>query len=356
MYSLSNAFKTFAPMLIEPAKAKAYLEKVASLSPTDLKAGDEIEDMMEMLFGPKPIMIKSGDLAIIPVKGVIGSGLTELEKMMGATDVEDIQEMLEDAERDTGVETIIFDFDTPGGTVTGVPEMAARIRACKKRTVGWTCKQSCSAGMWMMSQCDEVYVSPSSVVGSVGVYIPIYDMKAAYAEEGITVDLIKAGWAKGAGYTGTSMTTEQRKLFQDDVDEMHNWFISDIQAVRTYADQADMQGQCWSGKKGAEKSLVSGLMNTFDDLLMAIDPEEYAIYERAEKQVPSGGPANHAQIADVSPEQGEKKDDGVEPVSDGKKKKKKKKSDGTDSDEDEDDNEMPDQECPPVDTDCKPKA
>ena len=356
MYSLSNAFKTFSPMLIEPAKAKAYLEKVASLSPSDLKAGDDLEDMMEMLFGPKPMMIKSGDLAIIPVKGVIGSGLTELEKMMGATDVEDIQEMLEDAERDPGVETIIFDFDTPGGTVTGVPEMAARIRACQKRTVGWTCKQSCSAGMWLMSQCDEVFVSPSSVVGSIGVYIPIYDMKAAYAEEGITVDLIKAGWAKGAGYTGTSMTPEQRKLFQDDVDEMHKWFIADIKAVRTYADEADMQGQCWSGKKGAEKNLVSGLLNTFDDLLMAIDPEEYAIYERAEKQVPIGGPSNYAQAADVSPEQGDK--DEVAPISDGdkKKKKKKKNSDGTDSDEDEEEQEIPDEGCPPVDTDCKPKA
>jgi len=350
MYALSNAFKTFMPMLIEPAKAKAYLDKVAELSPTDLKAGDDLEDMMEMLFGPKPIMIKSGDIAVIPVKGVIGSGLTELEKMMGATDVEDIQEMLEDAERDPGVETIIFDFDTPGGTVTGVPEMAQRIRACNKRTIGWTCKQSCSAGMWLMSQCDEVYVSPSSIVGSIGVYIPIYDMKAAYAEEGITVDLIKAGWAKGAGYTGTSMTPEQRKLFQDDVDEMHQWFIGDIKAVRTFADVADMQGQCWSGKKGAEKSLVSGLMNTFDDLLMSIDPEEYAIYERAEKQVPVGGPANYAQAADVSPEQGDK--DEVAPISDGKKKKKKKKPDGTDSDEDEDEEEIPaDPSVEPIQTD-----
>jgi signal peptide peptidase SppA len=359
MYSLSNAFKTFSPMLIEPAKAKAYLEKVANLSPTDLKAGNDIEDMMEMLFGPKPMMVKSGDLAVIPVKGVIGSGLTELEKMMGATDVEDIQEMLEDAERDPGIEVIIFDFDSPGGTVTGVPEMAERIRDCKKRTIGWTCKQSCSASMWLMSQCDEVYVSPSSMVGSIGVYIPIYDMTAAYAGEGVTVDLIKAGWAKGAGYPGVAMTPEQRKLFQDDVDEMHKWFIADVKAVRTFAAEPDMQGQCWSGKKGAEKSLVTGIMNTFDDLLVAIAPEEYAIYERAEKQVPSTGPAGYAQAADVSPEQGEK--DEVEPISDGKKKKKKKKKpDGTESEEDEDGDkeEIPeDPSVEPIQTDqVKPKV
>ena len=357
MYSLSNAFKTYAPILIEPAKAKAYLDKVAEISPADLKANGDIEEMMEMLFGPRPMLVKSGDLAIIPVKGVIGSGLTELEKMMGATDVEDVEEMLEEAHRDPEVEVIIFDFDSPGGTVTGVPELAARIRACEKRTVGWSCKQSCSASMWLMSQCDEVYVSPSSVVGSIGVYIPIYDMKAAYAEEGISVDLIKAGWAKGAGFAGTSMTPEQRKLFQDDVDETHKWFIGDVKAVRSYADEADMQGQCWSGKKAAEKGLVSGLLNTFDDLLMAISPEEYAKYERAEKQVPSTGPAGYAQAADVSPEQGDD-EDGVAPISDDKKKKKKKKKkeDGSESDEDEDEPEIPDEGCPPVDTDCKPKA
>jgi ClpP class serine protease len=117
-----------------------------------------------------------------------------------------------------------------------------------------------------------------------------------------------------------------------------------------------MQGQCWTGKKAAEKNLITGLMNTFDDVLMAIDPEEYAIYERAEKQVPSTGPAGYAQAADVSPEQGDD-EDGVAPISDDKKKKKKKKKpDGTDSDEDEDDAEIPDEGCPPIDTDCKPKA
>jgi len=355
MYSLSNAFKTFAPILIEPAKAKAYLDKVAEFSPADLKANGDIEEMMSMLFGPRPILVKYGSVAVIPVHGVIGCGLTELEKMMGATDVEDIEEMLEDAHRDPTVDTVIFEFDSPGGTVTGVPELAARIRACDKRTIGWSCKQSCSASMWLMSQCDEVYASPSSIVGSIGVYIPIYDMKAAYAEEGITVDLIKAGWAKGAGFAGTSMTHEQRKLFQDDVDETHAWFMGDVKAVRTYADVADMQGQCWSGKKAAEKGLITGILNTFDDLMMAISPEAYERHEATEKRVDTIK-VGYAQAADVSPEQGDD-EDGVEPVSDGKKKKKKKKNkDGTDSDEDEEEPEIPDEGCPPVDTDCKPKA
>jgi signal peptide peptidase SppA len=364
MNALSNAFKTFSPILIEPAKAKAYLDKVESV-PLQNMANDDIEDVLEMLFGPVPVLIKSGSLGIVPVKGVIGSGCTEIEKMMGCVDVEDVQEMIEECERDPNIKTIIFDFDTPGGVVTGVPELASRIEKCSKRTIGWTCKQSCSAGFWLMSQCDEVFVSASSIVGSIGVYIPVYDISEAYDEEGIKVDVIKSGWAKAAGYPGTRMTTEQRKLFEDDVKETHEWFISDVISVRSLAKVEDMQGQCWSGKKAALKMLVSGILDTFDDLLMYIGDDEYQTYERQEP-IPASVTPNEGYAADVSPEQGEKDnededDEDAKPISDkdknDKKKKKKKKPDGSESDEDEEDEEeipeVPEKDCPPVDTDCK---
>jgi signal peptide peptidase SppA len=363
MNALSNAFKTFSPMLIEPAKAKAYLDKVESV-PLSQLANSDIEDMMELIFGPTPVLIKSGSIGIIPVKGVIGSGLTEIEKMMGAVDVEDIQEMLEECERDANIKTVVFDFDTPGGTVTGVPELASRIKNTKLRSIGWSCKQCCSAGIWLMSQCDEVYVSPSSMIGSIGVYIPVYDISEAYKEEGVAVDVIKSGWAKAAGYPGTKMTEQQRKLFEDDVKETHDWFIGDVISVRSFAKVEDMQGQCWSGRKAAEKMLVSGLLDTFDDLLIHISPEEYQNYERQEPiPATSNVGGSYAQLADVSPEQGEK--DESKPISDEdkndkKKKKKKKKGDGDEEEDDEDyEPEMPDvpeKDCPPVDTDCKPNS
>jgi hypothetical protein len=119
-----------------------------------------------------------------------------------------------------------------------------------------------------------------------------------------------------------------------------------------------MQGQCWSGRKAAEKNLVTGIKDTFDDLLKYIGEDVYEEFEHAEEKVESEGPGAYAQseglvkmAADVSPEQGDDTDS-VKPVSDkDKKKKKKKKSDGEDDDdEDEETPDVPEKDCPPVET------
>lgn len=346
MSNIKNAFTTLTPVLIEGHKARAYLQKVDSFELSDRKAGDDLEDMLEMVFGEPAELIKSGPLAIITVRGVIGSELSELEKMMGCVDVEDVEEMLEEAERDPNIDKILFIFNSPGGTVTGVPELANRIFNCPKHTIGYTRSQSCSGSMWLMAQCDEVYASGSSTVGSIGVYIPVLDESKAYAEEGYELKLIKSGWAKGAGYPGTKMTPEQEKLFQDDVKETHAWFIQHIKRKRTLAKDEDMQGQCWSGRQAAAKMLITGIKDTLDDVLKHIGADIYANLERQESSVESTG----AYAADVSPEQGDS-EDGVKPIKD-LKKRKGKKSDDEDEDEEEPE-EIPNESCPPVETEDK---
>jgi hypothetical protein len=105
--------------------------------------------------------------------------------------------------------------------------------------------------------------------------------------------------------------------------------------------------------------LVTGIKDTFDDLLKYIGEDVYEEFEHAEDKVESEGPGAYAKseglvkiAADVSPEQGDDTDS-VKPVSDkDKKKKKKKKSDGEDDDdEDEETPDVPEKDCPPVETD-----
>jgi ClpP class serine protease len=165
------------------------------------------------------------------------------------------------------------------------------------------------------------------------------------------------------------MSPEQKALFEEDAKETHQWFINDVLAVRTMADVNDMQGQCWSGLKAAEKMLVTGIKDTLDDLLMYLGKEVYNAFESNE---PAVGYMVHSESihkfsqaetislnAEVTPEQGKDDEDekDAKPISE---KKKKKKADGNEED-DEDDDEIGEKEIPddpgikPIVTDDKTK-
>jgi len=271
MKSLSKAYANNRPLLIQPAVAKEFLANCAQIS---IPAGAKLADMGEMLetmFGKRPTLEVFPPYAIVPIKGVIGRGLSELESYCGAVDLKDVEEMLEAVERDPRVKTIIFAVDSPGGTSVGVPELANRIRSSKKQTIAFTDSEACSAAYWLASQCEQVFATPSASVGSIGCYIAYLDESQAYADEGLKVDVIKSGKFKGAGIPGTSLDSDQKSMLQEEVSEIHEEFKAAVKAVRTFASDESMEAKIYSGKKAAENGLVTGIVNGFDELMESLD-------------------------------------------------------------------------------------
>lgn len=272
MRSLSKDFKSQRPLLVNPAQAEAYLERCASISiPLGAKVSD-MGDMLSAIFGEKPVLEKFPPFALVPVKGMISKGLTELESLCGACDVHDIEEMLEECHRDPAIKTIILDVDSPGGTSVGVLELANRIKNCSKEVISFTSNECCSAAYWLASQAGAgFYATPSSCVGSIGVYIAYPDCSEAYKMEGVKMDVIRSGLFKGAGIPGTSLDANQRQMLQDEVDEIHAEFKQSVKSVRSFVEDSSMEGQTFSGKKAAEAGLVTGLVNGFDEMMESLN-------------------------------------------------------------------------------------
>ena len=272
MRSLSKDFKSQRPLLVNPAQAEAYLERCASISiPLGAKVSD-MGDMLSAIFGEKPVLEKFPPFAVVPVKGMISKGLTELESLCGACDVHDIEEMLEECEKDDSIKTIILDVDSPGGTSVGVLELSNRIKNCSKEVISFTSSECCSAAYWLASQAGAgFYATPSSCVGSIGVYIAYPDCSEAYKMEGVKMDVIRSGLFKGAGIPGTSLDANQRQMLQDEVDEIHAEFKQSVKSVRSFVEDSSMEGQTFSGKKAAEAGLVTGLVNGFDEMMESLN-------------------------------------------------------------------------------------
>jgi signal peptide peptidase SppA len=273
MRNLIKDIKANRPLLIQPEQANAYLERTAKV---DLPLGAKLSDFSDMLsamFGEPATLEVFPPFAIVPVKGVISKNVSELDALCGACDIEHVEEMLEAAERDASVTTVILVIDSPGGTSVGVPELAARIRGYSKDVLAFTDNEACSAAYWLGSQARAFYATPSATVGSIGCYIAYPDCSKAYEMEGVKMEVIKSGAFKGAGIAGTSLDDGQRAMLQKEVEEIHADFKADVKAVREFADDASMEGQTFSGKNAAEAGLVTGLVNGFDELMESLNAE-----------------------------------------------------------------------------------
>lgn len=283
MKSLQKDIKSNRPLLIQAASALSHLEAVSEVQlPAGAKVS-EMTDVLEAIFGPKGVIEKFPPYAIIPLKGVIGRCLPEMETYCGSCDLEDVEEMLEDAVRDDAVKVIILAVDSPGGVSVGVPEFARRIRNCPKRVIAFTESEACSAAYWIASQASEFFATPSSSVGSVGCYIAYLNSSEAYRKDGYRMEVYKSGALKGAGIDGTDLTEDQKKMLTDQTVEIHTDFKDDVKAVRSFVQDSDMEGQVFSGKVAAAKGLVTGLVNGFDELMEKLNPEVAAQMEADEE-------------------------------------------------------------------------
>ncbi|CAB5217831.1 SppA Periplasmic serine proteases (ClpP class) [uncultured Caudovirales phage] len=283
MKTLSKDFTSNRPLLIQASVAKSYLDRIAKVeTPLTAKMSD-MSEMLQAIFGKKETLQKFPPYAIVPVKGVISKNISELESLCGACDIHCVEEMLEECERDQTIECVILDIDSPGGTSVGVPELADMVKNFSKKTISFTSNECCSAAYWIASQAAEFYATPSSCVGSIGVYIAYPDLSKAYEMEGVKMDVIKSGTYKGAGIEGTSLDTNQRKMLQDDVIEIHNEFKAAIKSVRSFVEDASMEGQTFSGKRAAEAGLVTGIVNGFDALMTTLNADVQAQMEADEE-------------------------------------------------------------------------
>lgn len=229
-------------------------------------AGDgiEIDDLFD---APDAAMTVADGVATIPIRGVISKDISKMERMSGAVDVREIETMLMAAASDVTVDAILLDVDSPGGTIQGVPELAARVAEVNntKPVIAYTDGLMASAAYWISAGASAIYASESATVGSIGVYIALLDSSRAYELHGYKTDLIKSKDSplKAAGLPGTSLTDEQRSDLQASVDYLYGQFSGFVAKRRGVSPDA-MRGQTMFGAQAVGVGLVDSVASLAD--------------------------------------------------------------------------------------------
>jgi signal peptide peptidase SppA len=222
---------------------------------------------------PLPYPTRYASTAIIPIKGVISSGLPSIYRMVGYADTAQISAWLAAALADPTVTQILLCIDSPGGMVTGTPELAAEVAAADliKPVYAHTFGMIASAAYWIASQARAIYCTPSSEIGCIGVYQITYDQSKYLEANGIRATIFKSGDLKAAGHPDFPLTESQAAFLQAEIDALGALFRETVVSKRSTVDPDSMRGQSFLGTQAATLGLVAGLRK-YLDLLTEITP------------------------------------------------------------------------------------
>ena len=212
------------------------------------------------------------DIAVVPVYGILAKNASFMEEAcMGVTDINAISHAIAQAAAAKEIKTLILDIATPGGQVTGIPEIGALVRSVTqmrgKTVYAFTDERCCSAGYWIGSQADEFYATLSSTVGSIGTYLAWLDESVKMQLEGVRLEFFGAGKHKGMGLPGRPLTQEDRALLQSKVEEINGWFASAVTSARKKVSDETMQGQTFGGAEAVARHLTDGVVGSWEEFL-----------------------------------------------------------------------------------------
>ena len=209
-------------------------------------------------------------VAVIPVSGPIFRYANMMTDHSGATSLASVASDLALARDDARVKSAIITIDSPGGEVTGMMEMSAAVRdfATVKPIVAYCEGMACSAAYQIAAAASEIIVSPTAMLGSLGVVVGMTDRRDAEAKAGVKrYDIVSS---QTPGKRPDVATDAGRAAYQALADRTADEFLADVAANRGMSVddllEASGGGGMLIGTDAVSAGLADGISG-FEDLL-----------------------------------------------------------------------------------------
>ncbi|MCK6372829.1 MAG: signal peptide peptidase SppA [Zoogloea sp.] len=246
-----------------------------------LKSADEWRDFVRGLVGPAADGkgFKHVDLAtyisrvreethhpaakigVVVAQGAIVDG----EQPPGVVGGDSVAGLIRQAREDDAIKALVLRIDSPGGSATAsevIRRELALTRKAGKPVVVSMGSVAASGGYWIAMAADEVWASPTTITGSIGIFAMLPDLSGPMAKLGLTVD--------GIGTTPLAAGLDPRrpldpqigKLLQSSIEHGYKRFLTVVGEARKMSPEAVdqvAQGRVWMGIQAKEKGLVDKL-------------------------------------------------------------------------------------------------
>lgn len=179
-------------------------------------------------------VIRDG-VAILPVMGPIFRRANLFTEMSGATSVELLAKDLQTVMGDPNVRGVVLEIDSPGGTASGIGELASHIHEMrdKKPIVAYVGNQAASAAYYLASACSEIVLASLAQVGSIGAVSPV--RLPSETEKKYILEFVSS---QSPNKRPDPTTERGKQQYQSMVDSIADVFISDVARYRGVSREA----------------------------------------------------------------------------------------------------------------------
>jgi signal peptide peptidase SppA len=262
------------PLAIDPSYLDYMVETINSV---ELKPDGELSTqkplasaMVDTQAGPGQGFVQSGNSAIININGPISYRPANnfFRWLFGGTSYTEILDLFRAAKASDKIEQIIFNIDSPGGTVVGFDDAVNEIYQGRsgKKIISYVNPYAASAAFGIASAAHEVHALSSSGYGSIGTVMMHVDQSKHNEKVGVTCTPIYAGAKKVDGNPHFPLSDRARSRFQEIVDKFYGQFVSAVARNRGISekDVKKTEAELYFGDEGKNIGLIDSIVTGFE--------------------------------------------------------------------------------------------
>jgi protease-4 len=252
--------------LVTPAQLQSRLSALAA----DASGRPRTINFKRYLAATEPAQSSQGNqIGVIVAQGTIDVG----EQPRGTIGAQSLNELIRKARIDDGIKAVVLRVDSPGGSAYAselIRQELVELHRSGKPLIVSMGGTAASGGYWIATAADEIWASPATVTGSIGVFSIVPTFESSLEKIGVYTD--------GVGTTPLSrsdvlspLNEAMSTVLQSSVENQYRKFLQlvadargmDIEDVDRVA-----QGQVWTGTQAINRGLIDNL-GTMDDAIEA---------------------------------------------------------------------------------------
>jgi protease-4 len=201
-----------------------------------------------------------------PTDFALGDKVGVIEIFGVIADSKQVIEQLHDFRDNDSIKALVLRIDSPGGGVGPSQEIYQEVKLvdAAKPVVVSMGSVTASGGYYIAAGAREIVANPGTITGSIGVIMEFANVQELLNKIGLGSVVVKSGAYKDIGSPTREMTTVERTILQELIDDVHRQFVTSVAEGRHIDPEevnAIADGRIFTGRRAKELGLVDSMGN-----------------------------------------------------------------------------------------------